>query len=252
MTDNSAIAQYIAKLERRGRLPDDDREKLLRIPGVVKEHAAGDVIIANNVPSEHCVVVQSGFVSRVRTLHRGARQIVAFHLPGDAVDLQNLLFTRTDHQIQAHAPTRTFWIAHKDLWSLTDQCQVLAKALWLDTLVDASIFREWTANIGQRRAPARIAHLFLELAARFAAIGMVRNRTFSCPLTQTAFSEALGLSLVHFNKSLQTLKRAGFISTKHSITIEKPDDLVAMSGFDPTYLHLDASRVVDLVEAADA
>lgn len=241
----SAIAQYLAKLERRSALPPRDRDSFLTLPGFYRDYAANQTIVAGDAPSTHCVIVETGFVSRARTLGDGARQIVAFHLPGDAVDLQSLLFTKTDHEIQSHAPTRTFWIAHDEIFALTERNQTIAKALWQDTLVDAAIFREWTANVGQRRARERIAHLFLELAARYEAIGMLDADTFDLPVTQSALAESLGLSLVHLNKSLQSLRREGYFSTGHNVKLERKADLIALAKFDGSYLHLNGSRTVD-------
>ena len=45
-------------------------------------------------------------------------------------------------------------------------------AMWLDTLVDASVFREWVANVGRRDAYARIAHLLCELSLRLQVAGL--------------------------------------------------------------------------------
>lgn len=244
MQHSSAIQQYVAKLERRVHLPVEDREALFRLRGYHREHAANETVVADAVPAQHCILIESGLVSRAKTLGDGARQIVAFHLPGDAVDLQSILFSHTDHKIQAHVPTRTFWIAHDDILALSAEREIVSRSLWLDTLVDASIFREWTANVGQRNARQRIAHLFLEMAARFEAIGLLRNDTFELPVTQSALAEALGLSLVHMNKSLQSLKKDGFLTIRdRSVTLTRRDDLTTFSGFDPSYLHLDSARV---------
>lgn len=45
-------------------------------------------------------------------------------------------------------------------------------AMWHDTLVDASIFREWVANVGRRDAPARIAHFLCQFSLRLKVAGL--------------------------------------------------------------------------------
>lgn len=242
------LERFLAKIERRGKLPERDREVLLRLPGERRAHAAGDLLFKADDPAKFCIFMISGFVSRVRTLSAG-RQIVAFHLPGDAVDLQSFLFSKTDHSLEANGATESYWVEHAAVRDAVNQSAIVRDALWLDTLVDAAVFREWTANLGQRRALQRMSHLFLEMSARFRAVGLVRNETFPCPLTQTNLAEALGLSLVHFNKTLQILRKGGLISTAHSISILKREELVQMCGFDGAYLHLDQSRVEDIVAA---
>lgn len=253
MSGNRALVQYLAKLERRGALEPDDREAILGLPGVHREYGPNDIIIPQNADATHCILVESGFVSRVKTLESGSRQIVAFHLPGDAVDLQSIMFVDTDHTIQTHTPARTYWIPHRDILDLTVRRPAIARSLWLDTLIDASIFRDWTANVGQRRAQARIAHLMLELGERFRAIGMVRDDSFELPITQVALAEALGLSLVHLNKSLQALRHEGYFrASGRRVSLKDVDKIAKATGFDPSYLHLDSSLIKGVEEPIPA
>jgi CRP-like cAMP-binding protein len=60
----------------------------------------------------------------------------------------------------------------------------IARALWIDALVDASIYREWVTNVGRRAAPARIAHVLCEVALRMQAAGVSAEGGFELPLTQ--------------------------------------------------------------------
>jgi CRP-like cAMP-binding protein len=246
MLTNNTLLRYVAKLERRGALPQRERDALLSLPSMRRDHAANETIISAGDVATHCVIVDSGLLSRTKHLGTGARQIVAFHVPGDAVDLQSVLFARSDHEIRSHMPSRTCWIAHADVLALTRDYPIIANALWLDTLVDSAIFREWTANVGQRNAKERIAHLFLELAARFEAIGMLNDDSYVLSVTQSNLAEALGLSLVHMNKSLQALHKGGYLTFKdRRVTLRNRPRLVAMTNFDTDYLHLDGGRVKD-------
>ena len=43
--------------------------------------------------------------------------------------------------------------------------------MWVDTLIDSSIFREWIMNIGRRDARERLAHIFCEFALRLEIAG---------------------------------------------------------------------------------
>ena len=247
--DNSAIAQFVRKMERRSSFSEADRAALLTLPVVLRSYETNAVILHQEVPASHCAVVTKGLISRVKELANGARQIVALYIAGDAVDLQSILFVATDHALYAHCPTDVGWIAYKDLFDLFATRPAIAHALWLDTLIDASIFREWTANIGQRSARERIAHFVLEMAARLDTIGQYKNDSFELPLTQNAIAEAMGLSLVHMNKSLQTLRHAGFLATRgRTITLLNRSALIELSGFGASYLHLDQSLIKSLDE----
>ena len=244
------IRSYVAKLERRTVLPDEDRDAMLALPATVSSYRANETILDQDVSATHCMIVWRGVVSRVKLLECGLRQIVALHISGDAVDLQSILFTKTDHLICTHSTTEVAWVSHADLLRLASQRPVVAKALWLDTLVDASIFREWTANLGQRKAQERTAHLLLEMAARLDAIGGLVDDRYELPLTQTALADALGLSLVHMNKSLQALRHAGYLTiTQRMVHLRDRAGLITLAGFNDRYLHIDGSRIKDLRHA---
>ena len=189
--DSTAIAQFVRKIERRRLLPEADRAALLSLPVVVKSYEPNETVLQQGVTASHCAIVAQGLVSRVKKLENGARQIVALYIAGDAVDLQSILFVKTDHALCAHSPTQVAWIAYKDLLDLLANRPAIAHALWLDTLIDASIFREWTANLGQRSARERIAHFVLEMAARLDTIGQFKDDSFELPLTQNAIAEAM-------------------------------------------------------------
>jgi CRP-like cAMP-binding protein len=59
-----------------------------------------------------------------------------------------------------------------------------------------------------------MAHLLLELHGRLAEVGETRGETFNLPVKQEILADALGLSLVHVNRTLQQLKRAGLIDIR--------------------------------------
>ena len=55
------------------------------------------------------------------------------------------------------------------------------------------------------------------------ALGLVSDDTFAFPLTQQHIADALGLSLVHTNKTLGRLRRLGmFTSANGAITLTNP------------------------------
>ncbi|WP_342211367.1 helix-turn-helix domain-containing protein [Microvirga pakistanensis] len=109
---------------------------------------------------------------------------------------------------------------------------------WRETLIEAAIFREWVVNIGTRQAPARVAHLLCELFLRNKAVGLVKDRSFEFPITQSELADAIGLSHVHVNRTLQDLRAQGLISERgHLLTILNWEGLKQAGEFDPAYLH---------------
>jgi hypothetical protein len=73
------------------------------------------------------------------------------------------------------------------------------------------------------------------------AVGLANGHECELPLTQTVLGEALGLSTVHVNRSLQELRGNGLIRLSRGVlSILDWDGLTKAGEFDPTYLHLDA------------
>ena len=206
--------------------------------------ARSDVIREGDAPSD-VHLVTSGLACRYKILDDGRRQIVAFLIPGDFCDMNVFILSRMDHAIAAISPVRMVWLPREQMLALM-QHPGISRAMWFATLVDEAVLREWVANIGQRSAEHRLAHLFCELSLRMRSVGLTDGNTFEFPATQTDLADALGLSTVHSNRSLMSLKAAGLAIFKHKrITIPDMKRLKSISGFRNTYLHL---RAADLVE----
>jgi CRP-like cAMP-binding protein len=117
----------------------------------------------------------------------------------------------------------------------------IQRALRKELACQEIILQQWTLNIGQRRARARIAALLLELEARSARAGLVQDGTFQLPATQDVLASALGLSLVHFSKSLASLRDENLVYTAgRSVNLLRPEALRRLTHFDPIYLETEA------------
>ena len=232
------LAAYLSKLERRCPLPPEERDAFLTLPTRLRHLNPHEVILKEGVRADHSVFLIAGVISRQKSAKRVAH-IISINFPGDAVDLQTLFFSETDHALVAHEPVTVAEVPHGALIAFCDKYPFTAKMLWHDTLVDSAIFREWAMNIGHRRAPQRIGFLFLEFEARLGAVGRVHDSTFEINLTQQELAGALGLSLVHMNKSLRRLREEQLIATRgREIHILDKERLVRSVGFDPDYLRL--------------
>src|SRR3569623_1311041 len=111
-----------------------------------------------------------------------------------------------DHSVGALSRCRTIMFPHERLTWITEQYPHLTRELWLMTLLDGSIHREWLVAMGRRSASQQMAHLICELYVRLGITGLVHDDTFSFPITQTELGDALGLSAVHVNRVLQELR----------------------------------------------
>jgi CRP-like cAMP-binding protein len=133
------------------------------------------------------------------------------------------------------------FIPHDAVRALMHKHPRIAEAFWRESLIDASIFREWVVNIGQRPAVARLAHVLCELYTRMDVLGLVPDEDFALPLTQQDLGDATGISTVHVNRMMMELREAGLVRTpRGSVVIRDWKGLREIGQFDPAYLHLRA------------
>jgi CRP-like cAMP-binding protein len=93
-------------------------------------------------------------------------------------------------------------------------------------------------NVGRRDARSRIAHLLCELALRMDAAGLAEDGAYRFPLTQEQLADCTGLTPVHTNRVLQSLRQEGLISlTSRSLTVHDWRGLRSVGEFSELYLH---------------
>lgn len=142
-----------------------------------------------------------------------------------------------DHNVQALTRATVGVVPKAALATLMATHPNIRRAIWLDSLIDAAVFREWVVNVGRRDARTRIAHLLCELADRLKASG-ADGDIYDFPLTQEQVGDATGLTAVHTNRTLQSLRKDGFISlSSNRLSILDWDALCEVGDFNERYLH---------------
>jgi CRP-like cAMP-binding protein len=240
---NSNAHRLIRKLESIFTLSDEEMMVLVNLPMQVTDiRADQDIVREGDRPTRSCLLME-GFTCISKVTGQGKRQIMGFQLAGDIPDLQSLHLEVLDTTLSTMTPCKVGFIQHETLHDLCARYPRIAAALWRETLIDASIFREWIANIGQRQAHSRIAHILCELVVRMRAVGLARDHTCDLPITQGEFGDATGMSTVHVNRVLQELRGAGLITLNgKTLTVLDWEGLQEAGDFDPTYLHLKQVR----------
>ena len=230
------------KLERLATLNEQDRRALSNLPLTRKRVAARQHLLPEGEDSTTCYVLLSGYACRYKTTSAGARQIVSFHMAGDIVDLQHLLLSRADHSIQAISDLAFAATPAAELKKVAQTHPAIAEALWRDTLIDASVFREWVLNVGRRDAKQRIAHMLCEFATRRETAGLGPPTSFELPMTQEDIADATGMTNVHVNRMLALLAAEGLIARdKRQVEIADWDRMRRAADFDAAYLHAEAA-----------
>lgn len=239
-----ALDPMLRKLAYWQKFGESDREAVLALPHSVKSLGSNNYIVREGDYAAHSCVLLSGFAIRHKIVADGRRQIVSIHMKGDIVDLQNSLLGRADHSVQMLTAGKVALIPRDEVNRIAFERPLVGKAMWIDTLVDASIFREWVANVGRRDAPTRIAHLLCEFSLRLKVAGLGEHTNYELPMTQEQLADATGLTAVHVNRTLRSLEGDRLIerSNPRRIVIGDWRKLADAGDFDSAYLHLHESE----------
>jgi len=217
-----------------------DEEALLALPHRIATIGRNRYIVREREKTTHSCLLVSGFAIRHKIVVSGSRQIVAVHMKGDMVDLQNSFLDVADHSVQVLTDCEVALIPRDAIKRLAFERPNVGVAMWFDTLVDASVFREWIANVGRRDAQTHLAHLLCEFSLRLKVAGLGETTDYELPMTQEHIADCLGLTAVHVNRMLKVLEAEKLISrsTSRAVTIGDWNKLADAGDFDSTYLHL--------------
>ena len=237
--DQSQLQPMLRKLQLWKELDAEEQQTLLALPHCVEIVEAGRYIVRQGDKAESSCLLMSGFACRQKLTAEGGRSISALHMKGDVVDLQNSLLQVADHSVLAMTRTEVARIPREAIIALAFRFPKIGLAMWYDTLVDGSIFREWLLNVTRRDAQTRIAHVICEFGVRLESLGMGDRSTYEFPMTQEQLADATGLTAVHVNRTLMDLQARGLITrTVRYVVVADWPKLAEAGDFDEGYLHL--------------
>jgi CRP-like cAMP-binding protein len=221
-------------------LSEQSRNRLLSsLNGPVAVKAGGEIVLQGSRPT-HSTLVLSGWTSRYSLMPDGRRQTLALHISGDFVDLHSFPIKVMDHGVQALTDCMLSTLEHSVIREITESDAHLSRVLWLHTLVDAAILRQWLLSSGQRSSLEHAAHLLCELFTRLRVVGLAApGSNFELPLSQQQFADALGISAVHVSRTITELRHRNLLQWRSGTAqVLDWEGLRELAQFDPTYLVL--------------
>lgn len=232
-----SLGPLFRKLSGFAALTDDDA-RALRVAFVAETaFEPGRTLLGEGERGERGYVVLDGWAFCFKELPDGRRQIVNFQLTGDFLGMRSLLLHVSDHSFATLTQCRLASIRLADWRGLIAERPRLATALLWSAARNEALIVEHLVNVGRRTADLRTAHLLCELGLRLRALGRVTGDRVVLPLTQPLVADALGLSVVHLNRSLRRLREAGLIDVGAGrIEIADFSRLLTYADFDESYM----------------
>lgn len=169
---------------------------------------AGTTILLEGSNSPQLYTVLKGMGTRYTTLENGRRQVINFLFPGDFAGLQASLMGEMKHSVEASTSMTLCVFRRAALYELFQHHPERAYDLTWIAAVEEHFLGETIASLGQRDASQRIAWALVRIFERLKSVGMDVKDTVPLPYRQQDLADALGLSLVHTNKMLKTLRES--------------------------------------------
>lgn len=235
-----AFLDYLTQL---GELCEEDRNAILKVDGERRAFRRHEDIARSGTQPSFSVIVVTGFLQRYVSRRDGSRQIHAFYLPGDAPSLESVHLDCLDSSLSAAAHSEVFLIPIADLADLMRNRPRVQDLVWRSSLVQSAQYREWLTRNSRLTADGAMAHMFCEIYKRADAAGLVEGNSCEMPLTQEMVGDALGLTGVHVNRTLQHLRETGYVDHHRGrLFMHDFDRLANFADFDPAYLRLGDGR----------
>ncbi len=172
-------------------------------------------VLQEGSPSDQLFTLLEGWAFRYKTLDDGRRQITSFALPGDFIGIQGSMEGDMDYSVETLTPAVLCCFPRNRVWELFQRCPSLAFDItWLAARQE-SILNEHLLSLGRRNAVECAAYYILHLYLRAADVGLATDGKVRFPFTQEHLADALGLSLVHTNKTLKKLSADGLMTWEH-------------------------------------
>jgi CRP/FNR family transcriptional regulator, anaerobic regulatory protein len=170
---------------------------------------AGTTVLMEGSNSPQLYTVLAGMGTRYKTLEDGERQVINFLFPGDFVGLQAGIMGEMKHAVEASTSMVLCVFNRSDLWNMFKSHPSRAYDLTWIAAVEEHFLGETLAALGQRSAGQRIAWALLRIHHRLRAVGLEQKGLVPLAFRQQDLADALGLSLVHTNKTLMRLRQLG-------------------------------------------
>ena len=182
------------------------RQQILRF-------SAQKTFLREGEPVTQIFTLYSGWAFSFRHFADGRRQILSFLLPGDPIILEGLCFPYRPipYSVKSLTDIALCVFAVSDMIGLTKatepQIESLSGAAW--KYADATSRR--MMDLGHRSAIGRVSQLLVEIERRLGERGGVQGNQFYFPVRQEHLADALGLTTVYVNRTLDRLRKDAII-----------------------------------------
>ncbi|WP_157059036.1 Crp/Fnr family transcriptional regulator [Loktanella sp. 5RATIMAR09] len=198
---------------------------------------AGAPILMQGSNSPQLFTALHGMGLRYKYLENGQRQVVNFILPGDFIGLQAGVMGEMGHSVEATTKMTLCVFNRSAIWNFfKDNPERAFSVTWL-AAIEEHFLGDALATVGQRDALQSVAWALAKVYLRGQQLNMVSKSQMPLPFRQQDLADALGLSLVHTNKTLAKLRNRQLAQWSDGVlSIADIDKLAAVAMIEDTTL----------------
>lgn len=160
-------------------------------------------LLGEGKPLRAPLLILDGWAGRQRILADGRRQFIDFALPGDVIGDSAYPGAIVGAAVVTLTDVRVCPLPASEGYPDLERAYAVSRAL-----NEARLMAQIT-RLGRLDARERILDLLLEFHERLSLAGLTEGDGYAIPLTQELFADALGLTSVHVNRTLQQARRTG-------------------------------------------
>jgi len=238
-----AVEHFIRRMRKLAELTVAETRFLEELVKEPSSFDPGQDIVGKGQKTRYLHVFLEGWACRYVDMADGERQILACLLPGDISNRYLGPAGRFNYSVAALSHCRVAAVPAGSLAGIGAAQPNIARALWLSSLMEEAIAREWMISLGRRAALQSISHLLCEFRFRLSAVGLTVANGFEFPVTQREIADMVGMSVVHVNRILGEIRSQGLIEFGSGwMTILNLSGLMEACDFDAGYLDYESAE----------
>jgi CRP/FNR family transcriptional regulator len=175
----------------------------------------GEILVQMEEPHDFVYAIESGWLSRSRTLSDGRRQIIVLFLPGEVCGIKTIFMTHQADAVEALTAASARKIHYKEACDLAAKDFAVAIYLAWQLAQDERHLHNWKVRLGRANGEERLAAFLLELRNRLVALGVTSAASrYGLPLTQQQIADHIGLTTVHVGRLLRRFRELGMVDIR--------------------------------------
>lgn len=233
---------FVTRLRRYLSLTVAEQAAIARLERDPTAYPAGNVLWNEGDDVAELLIVHQGWALSETHATGGKRQILRFHFAGDLIGASGIAFREAASSVIAATDIVACRFPRKALGETFRAHPRLAALFFSISQMESIDLFDRLRALGRSEGKARLASLFLSIAARMRAVTGKHDPVLRIPLTQSDLGDAVGLTQVHVNRLIRQMTQQRLITRNRStVTLIDEPGLVALARFVDRFNAIDSS-----------